>query len=329
MATATQLRTAQRNYDRAVTKRKAAETALNLAKQSETAAQAALDALAHPVAPSPVPIPQPAPASVPAVSVVVPAMDWDFANNGLGIWRQTQVWDVQLDADPRGWIRRCQNEWHPANRLMQPSEIGTQGQHLQIYVGGMSAMGIPEPVSASPDGVRITARRNADQFADKLWGWTGRWTSGLLTLSGIFEQRLGYWETRMRWSGGWPSFWGVPSTANGGQELDFLEGVNGKPGLICTSAHGTKGGAYSNAGPALASIKPGDWVTIGGEWTNDFLIQKIGGVEVGRVPLLGLNMDRPIYPILALEIGSGRGWPDQTEPAGDVWVEYDYVRVWR
>lgn len=69
MATATQLRTAQRAYDKALAKLKAEEAAVAVARKAVLAAQVALDALAHPVAPSPVPIPQPAPASVPAAPV--------------------------------------------------------------------------------------------------------------------------------------------------------------------------------------------------------------------------------------------------------------------
>lgn len=238
--------------------------------------------------------------------------------------------------------------WHdefdaPAGAPVDPTrwrlDTGGHGwdhQELQYYTGGTD--------NAAHDGagnLAITARRDESSGHQCHYG-TCRYTSARLTTAGLFAQRYGRMEARLKAPHGrglWPAFWmlgddidhvGWPEAG----EIDVMESI----GQRTERLHGGVEGPGYSGRAALARRFDLDrplsrgFHTYAVDWSPNRLVWYVDGVEFHRVTPESLDGDRwvfdhPFSLLLSLAVGGEwPGAPDRVRFPQRMLV--DYVRVW-
>lgn len=172
--------------------------------------------------------------------------------------------------------------------------------------------------------IGFSADRNAAAFRRIEYG------SGMISQRGRFAQQYGYWEVRMRWTGGngiWPAFWLLPQDGRWPPEIDIVEAVGKEPGSVFSSTH-------SRVEPRNTTLKvplPGrgsDFHTYGALWLPDRIDYYLDGTKTVSIPT-SPDMNQPMYAIVNLAIGGN--WPGDPD-AGTTFparLDVDYVRIWK
>jgi beta-glucanase (GH16 family) len=172
------------------------------------------------------------------------------------------------------------------------------------------------------------------------------YTGGYLESHHKFEQRYGYFETRVKFptaKGIWPAFWMMPergpdvpraergTTRNGGMEFDILEHLTvWGPNRYNVAFH------WDDYGPNHKSIGTNNiytapdkdgFVTVGLLWTPGKAVFYANGIEVGRWENQRV-CNVPCYMMFTIPSG---GWDgnvlDESMLPDDFVI--DYVRVWQ
>ena len=181
-----------------------------------------------------------------------------------------------------------------------------------------------------------------------------QYTSGRLRSQGLFEQRYGLFEARIKLPVGqgiWPAFWMLGNDCTGeticdeGEtlwpevgEIDIMEYRGQDPNAIAASIHGP---GYSGASPITSTFRLPDE----GSFADEFHVFRVEW-DPGRIafsvddevfniittpevtPRGEWVFDHPFFMLLNLAVGGGYvGDPDETTvfPAR---MEIDYVRVY-
>jgi beta-glucanase (GH16 family) len=184
------------------------------------------------------------------------------------------------------------------------------------------------PFSTGPNGLTITARKNA----------MGKWEAGLLSSTDRadhgFSQAYGYFEAKMKLPPGpgvWPAFWLV---ANGDPdnkaEIDVLEYYGHAPAQYTYSLHlwpkdKTKKPEtqYDFAHVPPNSLTTG-FHTYGVDISDDAVVFYLDRHELGRMP----TPPAAKYPMTVLiNLALGSGWPIDKTPDPSV-LQVDYVKVY-
>lgn len=159
-----------------------------------------------------------------------------------------------------------------------------------------------------------------------------RYSSGLITTKGSFEQTYGYFEMRARWTGGkglWPAFWLLPSDGAWPPEIDVMEALGHEPTTIYQSVHSKQTGKHVGRTERIAlRTDASQFHTYGVLWTRDEIRFFVDGRQTAARPTPA-DAHRPMYLLVNLAVG-GR-WPgdpdaDTRFPAK---MTVDYVRAWR
>ncbi|WP_406079050.1 family 16 glycosylhydrolase [Micromonospora sp. NBC_00858] len=186
----------------------------------------------------------------------------------------------------------------------------------------------------------ITARR---ENSGNLRCHYGRceYTSARLLTAGLFTQKYGRFEARMklpRGQGLWPAFWmlGGMSWPDRG-EIDIMENIGREP----RDVHGTLHGPGYSGGGAISSryVLPGDraftdeFHTFGVDWAPKSISWYVDGVtyaektpeDLGGAPWV---FNHPFFMILNLAVGGH--WPGHPDNSTQFpqRLLVDYVRVW-
>lgn len=157
-----------------------------------------------------------------------------------------------------------------------------------------------------------------------------RYASGLITTKGTFRQQYGYFEARMRWTGGrgiWPAFWLLPDDDSWPPEIDIMEALGDQPRTAYQTRHWAPGKSQGHAA-RIPGGDPSQFHVYGALWTPGALIFFIDNVPTVRfVPPPG--SDKPMYMLVNLAIGGY--WPkdpnEQTHfPAR---LDVDWIRAWK
>ena len=225
---------------------------------------------------------------------------------GAGLWRPN------FGGDPT----QAANYQLPQNGEQQvytaPDFQGTAGHPLGY-----------NPFSISGGVLTITAEKLAPQDSPQAFGAT--YSSGLLATRGIFEQKYGYFETRMaipNAKGTWPAFWMVPDPNGRGVEADIAENIAIDTRVDHVRAYDGQVAAYADA---LKIGDPSGFHTYGMLWTPQTVTFYYDDVAVYRAPTPAGWTD-PMYMIVNMAIGGYGGPPDAAAfPAS---MQVDYVRAY-
>lgn len=167
--------------------------------------------------------------------------------------------------------------------------------------------------------------------------------------------KQGYFETRLRWTGGqgsWPAFWligtagadnpnypdpppGFPDPTVLSGEIDILEAQGSKPDYYYGTLHRNTNGLWSvpdesAPDPAFQRMPfdfANEWHIISGLWTETEIVWYIDHKEIYRTDTFD-STDQEMMLILQMEVGGWEGGADGTSPA-EFHAEFDYVRVWQ
>lgn len=157
-----------------------------------------------------------------------------------------------------------------------------------------------------------------------------KYSSGIITTQGLFDQEYGRFEIRAKMPAGqglWPAFWLLPTSKNYPLELDVLEFLGHEQDTIHMSHHwrgadgSTQDRTISYSGPDFSK----DFHNFSLEWSPDSLIWRIDGIERARATE-GIP-DEPMFLLVNLAVGGAwPGDPDATTPFPS-YYQIDYVRV--
>lgn len=155
------------------------------------------------------------------------------------------------------------------------------------------------------------------------------YSSGLLTTRGRFTQRYGYFEARLRFTGGrgiWPAFWLLPGDGQWPPEIDIAEALGHEPHRYYASLH-SAGVPKHTTRPLPMVGDPAQFHRYGALWLPDRIEYYLDGKLTTTIPA-SADLDQPMYLLLNLAIG-GR-WPGDPDAATKfpARMDIDWVRVW-
>ena len=204
-----------------------------------------------------------------------------------------------------------------------------------------------ENVALDGDGhLVITARAEPASSTYQCWYGKCLYSSTRLKTQGLFSQRYGRIEARIRIPRGqgiWPAFWMLGSDINAvgwpeSGEIDIMENIGREPAIVHGTLHGP---GYSGAG----GISKADTLSRGA-YADDFHVFEIvwapneirwfvDGREYHRLTPTDLPagtkwvFDHPFFLLLNVAVGGGwPGDPDATSTYPQQMV-VDYVRAYR
>lgn len=156
------------------------------------------------------------------------------------------------------------------------------------------------------------------------------YSSGLLTTRGLYVQQYGYFEARLRFSGGkgiWPAFWLLREDSRWPPEIDVVEALGHDPSTIYSSVHSSIPPKDVTRRVAFSG-NPTEFHRYGAMWLPDRIDYYVDGEKTASIAAPA-DLDRPMYLLLNLAVG-GR-WPGDPDastrfPAA---MDIDWVRTWR
>ncbi len=191
----------------------------------------------------------------------------------------------------------------------------------------------------------ITARAEPETTTKQCWYGRCRYTSTRLKTQGLFTQRYGRFEVRMkipRGQGVWPAFWmlgsdietvGWPTCG----EIDVMENIGKEPNIVHGTVHGPGYSGGSGIGTLYTLPTPlaDDFHVYSVEWRPTDIRWFIDGFQYFRVGTSDIPngkqwvYDHPFFVLLNFAVGGGwPGSPDSTTIFPQQLV-VDYVRVYR
>ena len=156
------------------------------------------------------------------------------------------------------------------------------------------------------------------------------YSSGMISSRDRFAQKYGYWESRMRWSGGkgiWPAFWLLPQDGRWPPEIDIMEALGDQPSRVFSSTHSNIA-QHNTTLPVTLAGSSNKFHTYGALWLPDRIEYYIDGKKTVSIPV-SADMTQPMYMVLNLAVGGNwPGYPDDTTtlPAH---LDIAYIKVWR
>lgn len=245
--------------------------------------------------------------------------------------------------DPAGpeWKLVWQDEFDgPAGQAPDPArwrhDVGTDWGNAQLEYD------TARPTNVSLDGngnLAITARR--EDYLGSLY------TSGRINTRGLFSQKEGRFEARMKLPTGrglWPAFWllgnnlstvGWPACG----EIDIMEYRGQEPGIVHGSAHGP-GYSGGNARTRSYTLPNGGRFDTGFhvfavEWKTNQITYLVDGTPYFVVTPSSLPsgtswvFDQPFFVILNLAVGGNYVGPPDASTVFPQTLLVDYVRVYQ
>jgi beta-glucanase (GH16 family) len=242
------------------------------------------------------------------------------------------------DPEPKTWQLAWQDEFDgPAGRLPDPTkwrfDIGTDWGNAQLEYDTDR----PENVSLDGEGhLAITARQEAYRNRS--------YTSGRITTRGLFEQKEGRFEARIKLPTGqgiWPAFWmlgndfetvGWPECG----EIDIMEYRGQEPDRVFGTIHGPGYSGVSGVGDTFELIEgrfDTAFHTFAVEWNPGsirWLIDNRSWYRITSDQLLAKWVfDHPFYMLLNVAVGGGFVGPPDASTTFPQTMLVDWVRVYR
>jgi beta-glucanase (GH16 family) len=269
---------------------------------------------------------------------------------GAALAQQGEAPDYKVDAPggkPAGAVLVWADEFEgkapdPAkwNYDTSRNKEGWYNNELQYYSAG-------RPQNARvKGGVLVIEARRDDLGTRKPADWGGqRYTSARLNTAGKAAWTYGFIEVRAKLACGrgvWPAIWMMPEEPTRpwpeGGEIDIMEHVGWKPGVVHATLHTGKFNHTLKTGRGAATDVPDacgafhryqlDWtperILVGIDDRTFFRVENDGSGDPGVWPF-----DRPMHMILNVAVGGWGGEQGVDDAAFPSRMEVDYVRVWQ
>jgi beta-glucanase (GH16 family) len=252
-----------------------------------------------------------APSAVAAGQVASPAVE-RVASSSVRQWEK--VWGDEFDGTgfPEGWKSADGN-----------GENGWSHESLHYNLAR----------NARRNGTGqlvITADREPASTRLQCFDGPCRYTSARIQTKGLFEQKYGRFEARMKLPVGkgiWPAFWMQRNDPYG--EIDVVETVGHRPRIVYGAAHASLG-VWGRGQKELPESFADDYHVYSAEWDQDRIVWSVDGTPYGETWLfLGWPLGEPLYLILNVQVGGiWPGPPDAGTPF-PARMMVDWVRVYR
>jgi beta-glucanase (GH16 family) len=156
-----------------------------------------------------------------------------------------------------------------------------------------------------------------------------RYTSARIQTKGLFEQKYGRFEARMKLPVGkgiWPAFWMQGGDPYG--EIDVIETVGHRPRTVYGASHASFG-VWSRGQKDLPESFGSAYHVYGAEWNQDKIVWSVDGTPYAETRLFwGWPIGEPLYLVLNVQVGGiWPGSPDATTPFPATMM-VDWVRVY-
>jgi beta-glucanase (GH16 family) len=170
------------------------------------------------------------------------------------------------------------------------------------------------------------------------------YTSARLLTKGLFEQKYGRFEARIKlpWGQGlWPAFWLLGSDIDTVQwpncgEIDIMENRGQEPTLINGTVHGPgySGGESITKSYSLTNDRfDTDFHIFGIEWAPDYINYYVDDVLYNQITPADVTgewvFDKPFFIIINLAVGGNYVGSPNTETVFPQTMLVDYVRVYK
>ena len=163
------------------------------------------------------------------------------------------------------------------------------------------------------------------------------YTSGWADTYHEFSQTYGYFEMRAELPAGKglaPAFWLLPEDNSWPPELDVMEMIGSQPNELVTTVHSQVSGANelssthfdTSAGTYAPGMTTG-FHTYGVDWEPNTITWYFDGQEVFQTATPA-DMNKPMYMIADLTVGSWAGSPDASTPF-PAQMKIDYLRAYQ
>lgn len=211
-----------------------------------------------------------------------------------------------------------------------PNGDGWGNNELQYYTDR------PANVRVDNGLLLITAREEAYQGA--------AYTSARLVTKGLFEQKYGRFEARIRLPMGqglWPAFWLLGNDCDQNiwpacGEIDIMENIGSQPSKIFGSVHGPGYSAGESEGKDFilqGDRFDNDFHVFGIEWTPEYINYYVDDklynqITPDDVPGEWVYDGRPFYIILNMAVGGNLPGAPNAATEFPRTMAVDYVRVY-
>ncbi|WP_162527134.1 family 16 glycosylhydrolase [Sphingomonas solaris] len=203
--------------------------------------------------------------------------------------------------------------------------VQTGNKEIAPYTDATTDPGVtPHPIV---DGKRVL---RAEHVATKDDGKEYAFSASLIDSASLFTFQYGYVEARVKFAraqGTVAAFWLLPASGKWPPEIDIFEtGLGDRPAFASSIRFAKDSYGTADSAMVLPGVEDGRWHVIGFDWTRDWQVTFIDGVEVSRRPNL---FNEPMKIIFDVSVG-GLG-PDPVDP-GPGWkseLALDYLKVWR
>ena len=188
-----------------------------------------------------------------------------------------------------------------------------------------------DPLSVRDGVLRIRAEPAPAAFRDQIFGRP--YTSGMIASWGMFAQRYGVFEARLRLPKGrglWPAFWTLNATGGQPPEIDIMEFLGHDVHTTYVVAHSREKGRHvaRNREVPHAMDVTAEFHVFAVDWRPRTLTYFIDGEQVMQIPTPP-DMHRPMYMLLNLAVGGRWGGMPDAATRFPATYEVDWVRVWR
>lgn len=249
-----------------------------------------------------------------------------------------QTLHVADPRDPATWTARNWKTWYnhgPDPFNVHNRSLVANGEN-QVYTDAAwphrdAAWTPPQSLSAQGGVLRIRADRTPPSWRSRTY--TRPYTSGMIAAWGMFAQRYGVFEARIKLPKGrglWPAFWLL--NASGGQppEIDIMEFLGHDVNTTWVVAHYRRDGKHMSRNREVRHPidMTRDFHTFSVDWRPQTITYFIDDEPVMQIPTPA-DMHEPMYPILNLAVGGRWGGLPDARTVFPATMEVDWIRVWR
>jgi len=253
----------------------------------------------------------------------------------------SEEFDTLNVADPRDhatWTARNWKTWFsngPDPFNMHNRTLPGNGEN-QVYTDAAwpdrAGAALPSPALSVQDGVlRIRADRVPPSWRTRTF--SRPYTSGMIAGWGMFAQRYGVFEARIRLPKGrglWPAFWMLNAVGGQPPEIDIMEFLGHDVRTTWVVAHYLRNGTHMSRNREVphAVDMTKDFHVFAVDWRPQTITYFIDDVQVMQIPTPA-DMHRPMYVILNLAVGGRWGGLPDAQTVLPATMEVDWIRVWR
>ena len=159
------------------------------------------------------------------------------------------------------------------------------------------------------------------------------YTSGMIASWGMFSQRYGVFEARLRLPRGrglWPAFWTLNDSGGWPPEIDIMEFLGHDPRTTWAVTHSRRAGKHVSRSREINHGRDmtTDFHTFAVDWRPATVTYYVDNEMVLQTPT-PRDMHRPMYIILNLAVGGRWGGKPDAATQFPAHYEVDWVRVWQ